>query len=527
VTGATECVNTVSDALLPELDIEASEPEILLPVEKCLSYKLQMIGDKMVKFPTGISIHNTADEVLKIIPLVTVEESGAMLYYKDGAYVNGGEEKVAGLLHKSFHGMEIFDPVDEPKKIIAHLRGLTLASKDKFDENPDILNMKNGLYNWRNKTLHKHSPRYLSTIQIPVIYDPDAACPRIKTVFKRVMSPEDNIKFMEFASYCLFRLYPIQKVFILLGPGRTGKSYVLDILRQFVGDENSCSVSLTNLSNNRFAGSDLYGRLLDVVNEMDSGQLLSSDLFKQITGGSKDPIRAERKYEHAFNFINFAKLVFATNKLPKTCDDTTGFYRRFEIIRCDHVFGSDEYDAETLDHLTDPEELSGFFNEVIARLPELLDRRAFTGEMSADQVKEIWEENAEPIVDFADRFIDVHAPDNVVTKGELHEWFLKYCRLVGTTEAEWTIRRFNSGLKQIVPEFKNIVHDKTCKAEKAKPAKFGTTPGSRKKSSRNSRRRYERQRKPEVTIGYNPITENKAHFASKRHINHYFLIVTG
>jgi len=115
---------------------------------------------------------------------------------------------------------------------------------------------------------------------------------------------------------------------------------------------------------------------------MDTGQLLSSDLFKQITDGSKDPIRAKRKYEHGFNFINFAKLVFATNKLPKTKDDTTGFYRRFEILRCDHVFTANEYDAETLDHLTDPEELSGFFNVAMSMLPGLLGRRAFTNEMS-------------------------------------------------------------------------------------------------------------------------------------------------
>jgi putative DNA primase/helicase len=272
-------------------------------------------------------------------------------------------------------------------------------------------------------------------------------------------------KFKEFAGYCLYRLYQIQKVFILLGPGRTGKSYILDVLRQFVGDENACSVSLTNLANNRFAGADLFGKLLDVVNEMDSGDLLSSDLFKQITGGSKDHVRAERKYEHGFNFINFAKLVFATNKLPKTSDDTTGFWRRFEILRCDHVFTKDEYDADTLDHLTDPYELSGFFNVVIGMLPELLERRAFNNEMTPEEVKQIWEENSVPIVDFADRFLDVNAADQVIPKEALHERFLKYCRLVGTTEAEWTIRKFNSELKKIIPEYKNNVHDKTCRVE--------------------------------------------------------------
>ena len=448
-----------------DLSFGLAEPEILLPIEQCCEYKEVRIGNEVFKVLKYIKIHKTADEVLKIIPFATIEETGTMLYYKDGVYLYGGEAKVEALLHKSFHGYEIFNPDYTPRMVIAHLKGITMVSKDKFDANLDLINIKNGLYNWREKQLYNHSPNYLSQIQIPVDYVPDARCSKISTVFDRVMKSEDINKFLEFAGYCLYRQYPIQKVFILLGPGRTGKSYVLDVLRQFIGDANSCSVGLTNLSNNRFAGSDLHGKLLDVVNEMDAGQLLSSDLFKQITGGSKDPIRAERKYEHAFSFINFAKLVFATNKLPKTCDDTTGFYRRFEIIRCDHVFTKEEYDAETLDHLTDPEELSGFFNEVVGKLQELLERRAFTGEMSSDQVKQIWEENSVPIVDFADRFIDAHAADQVIPKDELHEWFLKYCRLVGTTEAEWTIRKFNGELKKIIPEFRNIVHDKTCRVE--------------------------------------------------------------
>lgn len=118
-----------------------------------------------------------------------------------------------------------------------------------------------------------------------------------------------------------------------------------------------------------------------------------------------------------------------------------------------------------MDHLNDPEELSGFFNEVVGMLPELLERRAFTNGMTPEQVKEIWEANSVPIVDFADRFIDAHAADQVIPKDALHEWFLKYCRLVGTTEAEWTIRKFNSELKKIIPEFKNNWHDKTCRVE--------------------------------------------------------------
>jgi hypothetical protein len=118
-----------------------------------------------------------------------------------------------------------------------------------------------------------------------------------------------------------------------------------------------------------------------------------------------------------------------------------------------------------LDHLTDPEELSGFFNVVMELLPALLERRAFTNEMTPEQVKQMWESNSMPIVDFADRFIDTHAADKVIPKEALHQWFLRYCKLVGTTEAEWTIRKFNAELKKIIAEFKNIRHDTTCRVE--------------------------------------------------------------
>jgi putative DNA primase/helicase len=455
----------VGGSVRPALRLEVPEPEILLPLEKCLIFDVVKVEDKLIEVPVGIDISCTADEVRKIIPLITMEETGSILYYREGVYVEGGEAKVDALLHKSFHGFGFFHTISTPKQIIAHLKGLTMVSKDKFDANLDIINMKNGLYDWRKGILYSHTPDYPSQVQIPVNYNPDADCKLILSELRLVISPDDVMKFLEFAGYCLYRQYPIQKAFILLGPGRTGKSCVLDVLRRFVGDANSCSVSLSNLANNRFAGSDLFGKMLDVVNEMDSGELLSSDLFKQITGGSKDPIRAERKYEHSFNFINFAKLAFATNKLPKTRDDTTGFHRRFEIIRCDHVFAAEDYNAEILDHLTDPEELSGFFNLVICMLPELLERRAFTDEMTPEQVKEIWEANSVPIVDFADRFIDTHAADQDIPKEALYQRFLEYCRLVGTTEAEWTIRKFNSELKKTIPEFINLRHDTTCKVE--------------------------------------------------------------
>jgi hypothetical protein len=69
----------------------SAEPEILLPIEQCFEYKEVRFGNQVLKVPVSVKVHKTADEVLKLIPLATVEETGAMLYYKDGVYLEGGD----------------------------------------------------------------------------------------------------------------------------------------------------------------------------------------------------------------------------------------------------------------------------------------------------------------------------------------------------------------------------------------------------------------------------------------------------
>ena len=43
----------------------------------------------------------------------------------------------------------------------------------------DVLNVANGLLDWRAGTLTEHSPGFVSTTEIPVAWDPDATCPAI------------------------------------------------------------------------------------------------------------------------------------------------------------------------------------------------------------------------------------------------------------------------------------------------------------------------------------------------------------
>src|SRR5690606_14458040 len=110
-------------------------------------------------------------------------------------------------------------------------------------------------------------------------------------------------------AYCVYRAYPIQKMFVLFGPGGTGKSYFMDVVQRMLGDVNCSNVSMQDLARDRFATSDLYKKLANICGDLDNTTMNQVAALKQITS-NKDRIRAQRKGEKAFSFVNFAKPLF-------------------------------------------------------------------------------------------------------------------------------------------------------------------------------------------------------------------------
>ena len=60
----------------------------------------------------------------------------------------------------------------------------------------------NGMYDVKNNTLLPHSPEYLSTIQLPITYDPDAQCTQIHKFLHEVVDPDDVLVLVQYAGYC-------------------------------------------------------------------------------------------------------------------------------------------------------------------------------------------------------------------------------------------------------------------------------------------------------------------------------------
>jgi putative DNA primase/helicase len=268
-------------------------------------------------------VEKLVQKIMSRYQIKTLMDTEEMLYFKDGIYHKGGEQLIKVELEK-IAGYSI--RINTRNEIIAHIKYRTMVKRDEFDNDNNIINVKNGLLNIMTGDLKTHTPEYLSLVQLPVSYNSGADCPNIIKFFSQVLTKEGISMIVRILGYCLVRSTRYERAIMLVGPGRNGKSVLIKLIEALVGHENSSHASLQELLSDRFAGSDLYCKLVNTFADLEAAKLTNTGRFKTLVSG--DSLRAQRKHQQAFSFRNYAKLIFSTNKIPESEDRSYAYYRR-------------------------------------------------------------------------------------------------------------------------------------------------------------------------------------------------------
>jgi P4 family phage/plasmid primase-like protien len=254
-------------------------------------------------------------------------------------------------------------------EIIQKIKRRTYINRNESDNQTDIINVQNGLLNVWTGELSEHSPHFLSIVQLPIVYDPNAKCPTILRFLGQVLHPQDVFTAMEIIGYLLYRAAIYEKAVMLYGNGDNGKGIFIKLIEAFVGSENCSHVPLQELDNDKFSSADLYGKLVNTFADLTSQKLLTTGNFKTLVSG--DTVRAQKKYGQPFSFRNNAKLIFSSNKIPDSDDKSYAYFKRWLILSFDKVFQGMSKDTNLINKLTTPDELSGLLNLALIALRQL------------------------------------------------------------------------------------------------------------------------------------------------------------
>jgi putative DNA primase/helicase len=211
-----------------------------------------------------------------------------------------------------------------------------------------------------------------------------------------------------------------------VGGGENGKSTEQRLIESFIGKDNCSHKSWQQLENNRFASFALEGKAVNMFADLPSNGVDTTTTFKMLTGG--DGIDAERKFKDSYSFLNFAKLIFSTNKPPKVeNEDSYAFWRRWIILEYPRQFTDKDKKPNILQELTAPSELSGLLNYALEGLKRLLVNNKFTYSRSVEDVTEYYMKAADPVYAFGAGNKCELDSNATVPKDALYDAFKAYC----------------------------------------------------------------------------------------------------
>lgn len=302
-------------------------------------------------------------------------------------------EKEIWDIMEGYENSHTFEPTDSAKRsIMSYIRATISVSEEKLDAYPNLINLKNGIYNLDTDTLIPHDPALLLTSQLPFEHDPAAKCPfwdlYINTTFTDItgkIADQELIYFIqEIVGYSLTTDISHQVMFWCIGEGENGKGVLFHVLMQ-LGGPSATYIDLNILRKEKYQLATLLGKRIAMCSEASSHDNLVEDgVIKSLVAGDPTPVRQIRR--EPFILYPQAKLWWSMNRLPTITDTSHGFWRRMRPIPFNNIFEDGNRIINLKEKLN--QELSGIFNWCLIGLRRLRSNKRFSMCLQVELMKQ-------------------------------------------------------------------------------------------------------------------------------------------
>jgi putative DNA primase/helicase len=311
--------------------------------------------------------------------------------------------------------------VVERLKIIDEIRYTGTFNQDMFK-----INLQNGIFDMRTRTLEPHRRDFYSTIQLPFVYNEHATCPLFTKVLGEIFSNNQEVidYWLQWFCYLLLPSYDFQKVLVLYGTGRNGKGVLIRVITNMLGKENVSNLDIHDLSTSEFKVIHLKDKLVNFSSDLRISGDIDLSMVKQLSGG--DLISANVKFKPILNFKNVARLVISTNRIPRLTELNNAVLERFEFFKFLNQFNGDKADTSLDKKLI--KEMPGIFNIVTSKLYKIIKTDGniyFEAPPTIRRFKNEIKSTLHSVAEFLDENYVIHKDYNLVLKDvyfDYKEW---------------------------------------------------------------------------------------------------------
>jgi len=295
---------------------------------------------------------------------------------------------------------------------------------------PHLISCANGLLDLETLERHPHTPRFFITSTLAASYRKAADCSNwlefLKTLWPKDQQSIDCLQ--EIFGYLLEADNWLQKLFMIIGPTRSGKGVIAKVLEAMLGIAAVATPSLSNFTQ-PFGLEKIIGRLVAIIADArlsrsaDTDHALANILA--LSGGDNPSI--DRKHRLAFvGPTSLCRIVILTNELPPFMDSSGALVARLVMLRTFESFLGREDPTLFVKKLRP--ELDGIFLWAITGWHRLRERGHFLTPESAEGLLESFGEQADRISGFMGDCV-IFEPESVLEKDTVYNRYLEWARV--------------------------------------------------------------------------------------------------
>ena len=248
------------------------------------------------------------------------------------------------------------------------------------EADPRYLLLQNGVYDTMNSKIVPWKEGMIFKNQINCSFDPSAHADIVdKFMFDFTCGDHEVEQLIwEAIGYTMYRRCPLKTIFFLYGPrADNGKSTFLDMLQEFIGEENISNVPLQEMAD-KFERINIYGKLANMVDDVALSRIKSTSMLKSASDGRR--VKGEYKGVQSVSFRPYATFWTSGNTVPKSDDKTAGWTNRLCIIPSNAYFpkGDPRRDPDMGIKLSTDVSRSYIFNKSAEGLKRALVNKMFT-----------------------------------------------------------------------------------------------------------------------------------------------------
>ena len=237
-----------------------------------------------------------------------------------------------------------------------------------------IIVLRNGVLDLRTNTFHKFNKKFKQVTQMNFDYDPEAV-PNVWTDYflDSVLDEAAQRVLQEFmgAIFIDRRDVKIEKMLILYGAGRNGKSVIQSTLIGLLGEDNVKTLSISDLvsgSERKQNMASINGKRLNYCSELQPREFENVAPVKALISG--EPFEVRLVFVNNFTAHNIPLMMANTNRIPYMKDPSHGFGARFIILPFERVIEEQNQNKQLAKELQ--KEYSGILNWMLAGRQRLI-----------------------------------------------------------------------------------------------------------------------------------------------------------